>query len=237
MYIVELCMNLNSIKRIVKRCFTMNIWATTIVNYRLIGLKAVFWQPVIVFGHLKTELSGKIEMREELKKKRGVIIIGSKHETYSAEAGKAQLTIKGKWKVGGRINIGVDCCIYVGDNAELTTGDSIYIARDSQIHCMDNVTIGDRILTGEIYILDSAGHIVNHNGTDSRFTEPIVIKNDVYVGFRTMVLKGCKIPPYTVIGSGAVCVKDYAKDNPEGHLLLVGVPAIVKEKNVTPNCG
>lgn len=228
-------MSLSSIKSKIRNILAMNIWATIIVNYRLIGLHAVFCQTVVVYGRLKKELSGRIDIADELRSKRGVVVIGSKHETYIAEAGKAQLTIKGTWKVDGNIKIGVDSCIYVDKNAELITGDGVYIARDSQIHCMKKITIGDNVLMGEIYITDSSSHEIERNGVVSSMTSNIDIGHHSYAGFRSMVLKGCRIPPYSIIGSGAVCTKDYAADYRDGHVFLVGIPAVVKEIGVTPN--
>ena len=67
-------------------------------------------------------------------------------------------------------------------------------------------------------------------------TRPIVIGDGCYFGFRTMVLRGAVVPPHSVIGSGAVCTRDYSAGHPAGHLLLTGVPAEVKATDVTPDC-
>ena len=167
---------------------------------------------------------------------KGTVTLGSRHETYKAEAGKAQFSIFGTWEVRGRIRIGLDSCLYIHRGATLTTGRDIFVARDSQIECAERVVVGDNVLAGEIYICDSAGHSVAHGDAVQPMTRPIVIGDGCYFGFRTMVLRGAVVPPHSVIGSGAVCTRDYSAGHPEGHLLLTGVPAEVKATDVTPDC-
>ena len=130
----------------------------------------------------------------------------------------------------------MDSCLYIHRGATLTTGRDIFVARDSQIECAERVVVGDNVLAGEIYICDSAGHSVAHGDAVQPMTRPIVIGDGCYFGFRTMVLRGAVVPPHSVIGSGAVCTRDYGAEHPEGHLLLTGVPAEIKATNVTPDC-
>lgn len=211
-----------------------NLWATIKINYKMLGWRAVYDMPILVFGAITMDLVGEIKVASELRRTRGVVILGSRHETYYASSGKTQLSVHGVWQVNGRIRIGMDSCIYIGKNAVLSTGSRVYIARDSQVHCMESITIGDGVLMGESYITDSASHEIKRNGVVSSMTMPIRIGDNSYLGFRTMVLKGCVLPPCSVVGSGAVCTRDYSVDDPEGHVLLTGVPAVVKERGVTP---
>ena len=60
----------------------------------------------------------------------------------------------------------------------------------------------------------------------------VVVGNDVYLGFRTILLKGTVIPAGSVVGSGAVCASDFSKEGAE-KLLICGNPAVVKAQDVT----
>lgn len=213
----------------------MNLIATLKINFRLLPLRQALRLPIVVKGplHLNIGREARVVLPEDAK--HGVVVIGSQHETYQAYAGKAQLSLFGTWQVRGKVRIGVDSCIYIHSGATFTTGEGVYIARDSQIECAEQITLGDHVLAGEIYICDTAGHQVTHSGQKQPMTRPIVIGEGCYFGFRTQVLRGTVIPSHCVIGSGAVCTHDYSAEN-EGHLLLTGVPAVVKATDVTPDC-
>ena len=216
--------------------FRTNWLATLKLNLKLLPWHQARRLPIVVEGPLHIEIGeeARVILRDDATK--GTITLGSRHETYKAEAGKAQFSIFGTWEVRGRIRIGLDSCLYIHRGATLTTGKDIYVARDSQIECAERVSIGDNVLAGEIYICDSAGHSVAHGEEVQPMTKPIVIGDGCYFGFRTKVLRGAVVPPHSVIGSGAVCTRDYGADHPDGHLLLTGVPAEVKASDVTPDC-
>jgi len=218
------------------KLFRTNWLATLKLNFKLLPWSQARYLPIVVEGPLRMELGAGARIILPKDAVKGTVTLGSRHETYKAEAGKAQFSISGTWQVNGKIRIGLDSCLYIHPGAMLTTGKDIYIARDSQIECAEKVTIGNNVLAGEIYLCDSAGHEVRHGEEVQPMTRPISIGDGCYFGFRTMVLRGASIPPHCVIGSGAVCTKDYAAEYPEGHLLLAGVPAEVKAHNVTPDC-
>lgn len=216
--------------------FRTNWLATLKLNLKLLPWHQACRLPIVVEGPLRIEIGegARIVLPEDAPK--GTVTLGSRHETYKAEAGKAQFSIFGNWEVKGKIRIGLDSCLYIHRGATLTTGRDVFVARDSQIECAERVVVGDNVLAGEIYICDSAGHSVAHGEAVQPMTRPIVIGDGCYFGFRTMVLRGAVVPPHSVIGSGAVCTRDYSAGHPEGHLLLTGVPAEIKATDVTPDC-
>lgn len=216
--------------------FRTNWLVTLKLNIKLLPWRQACRLPIVVEGPLRIEMGSGARILLPKDAARGTVTLGSRHETYRAEAGRAQFSIFGTWQVNGRIRIGLDSCLYIHPGATLSTGRDVYIARDSQIECAERVTIGDNVLAGEIYICDHAGHEVKHGGAGQPLTRPISIGEGCYFGFRTMVLRGAVIPPHCAIGSGAVCTRDYAAAHPGGHLLLAGVPAEVKAQGVTPDC-
>lgn len=214
----------------------MSLLATLRLNFTLLPLRQALRLPVLVKGRVRMDLGPEARLVLPAQVRRGMVVIGSRHETYKAAAGRTQLSLYGKWRVGGPFHLGIDSCLYVHRGATLTTGTDVFVARDSQIECAESVTLGARVLAGEIYICDTAGHPVSHGGVLQPMTRPIVVGDDCYFGFRTQVLRGAQIPPHCVIGSGAVCTRDYASAYPAGHLLLTGVPAEVRAEEVTPDC-
>ena len=214
----------------------MNWLVTLRLNLRLLPLRQALHLPIRVDGPLRVEIGPEARLILPDDAVRGTIRLGSRHETYQSAAGKGQFSLLGTWQVRGKVRIGIDSCLYVHRGATLITGHDVYIARDSQVECAEAVTIGDNVLAGEIYVCDSAGHRVVHGTEVQPMTRPIVIGEGCYFGYRTMVLRGAQIPPHCVIGSGAVCTRDFVSEHPEGHLLLTGVPAEVKATGVTPDC-
>ena len=217
-------------KQTIKNLFRINWWATLRLNFGLLPWCDARRLPIIVYGKLRMETCGGA-LQLPTHAPRATVVIGSHHETYVASGGRAQLSLHGTWKVEGRICIGVDSCLYIGQGATLTTGGGCFIARDSQIHCFHQISIGQGVKAGEVYITDSAAHTIVRGGNPSPMLGEVKVGNRCYLGFRTMLLKGCVLPPDSVVGSGAVCTRDYSTQGTSG-LFLTGCPATIKEREV-----
>lgn len=110
---------------------------------------------------------------------------------------------------GGNIKIGNNC--YLGENSYIWSGESIIIG--------DNV-----LISHNVNIIDSNSHELNHiermNGfieivtkghpeiKGSIITKPIVIKNNVWISFNSIILKGVTIGEGAIIAAGSVVTKD-----------------------------
>lgn len=204
--------------------------ATFFLNYHAGGWKAVRRMPIRVYGSLKLTLRGQIILPPDISK--NTIVIHSDHEDYTASSGRAELNILGTWKLNGPLRIGPDVCIAIAKDALLEMGSDIFLGRDTQIHCSHHICIGNGVFAGEMYVCDSTVHQILADGTPKPLNGKIIVGDGVYLGFRTMLLKGTVIPARSVVGSGAVCVSDYSKDGLE-QLFICGNPAVVKSKGGT----
>lgn len=225
---------LQQVRKLLRINWPVTLW----LNYRLLPFNQAKHCPLVVYGSLRFELGPSARLLlSPAATGFGSLVLGSRHETYQASAGKAQFTLLGCWRANGKFRLGVDSCLYVHQDAVLTTGDQIFLARDTQIDCNESITLGNHLLAGEIYLCDTAAHAVSHAaGSDKPMTLPIHIDENCYFGHRTMVLRGVSIPANSVVGSGAVCCRNYSAQYSEGHIFLTGVPAQVKAENVTPDC-
>lgn len=208
----------------------LNWIATVGINYQVAGLKGIFRMPIKVYGKLKWRITGKIVLPENAI--RNTLVIGSCHEDYTASAGKAELIVDGTLLINGIVRIGHDCFIGIRKGAELQIGDGCMIGRDSQIHCSNKISIGNNVFAGEMYITDSSEHQIIRNSKPLPLTGTVTIGNGTYLGYRCMLLKGCCIPPYSVVGSGAVCTRDYTDKGTE-KLFIAGIPASVKDTGIS----
>ncbi|MDO4738307.1 MAG: acyltransferase [Bacteroidales bacterium] len=98
---------------------------------------------------------------------------------------------------------------------------------NSTINCHESITIGNYVNIGAgCLIVDSDFHSLDWSdrmdGTDvlKKRNAPVIIKDLVFIGAHSIVLKGCTIGEKSIIGAGSVVTKDI----PDGEI-WAGNPA------------
>jgi acetyltransferase-like isoleucine patch superfamily enzyme len=110
--------------------------------------------------------------------------------------------------------------IEVGRNGHLSIGTGTYLNRNATVVCDEHVSIGRNCaISWDVVILDTDQHEREGLGPS---TAPVVIEDDVWIGCRTIVLKGVTIGRGAVVGAGSIVTRDV----PAGTL-VVGQPARV----------
>ena len=129
--------------------------------------------------------------------------------------------------VNGKFYIYTGCKIVVRNGAKLELGNKSFINVDSKIYCKDNIKIGNNTFIGEeVIIRDTDEHCIN----ESCNTKPIIIGNNVWIGMRSIILKGITIGDGAVIASGSIVTK-----NVPPNTLVGGNPAKIIKENITWN--
>ena len=86
------------------------------------------------------------------------------------------------------------------------------------------ITIGNNVLIGSgVLITDSDAHSVNPNFRNDKskiMSSPIIIEDDVFIGTRSIILKGITIGRGALVGAGSVVTK-----NVEAFSIVAGNPA------------
>ena len=110
------------------------------------------------------------------------------------------------------------CRIEVRDIAILIIGNNVGMS-DVTITCHESISIGNNVLLGVgTQIRDTDNHSLNHhdrmNGLDwkNKKTAPVIIKDNVFIGTCSIVLKGVTIGENSVIGAGSVVTKNIPND-------------------------
>lgn len=128
-------------------------------------------------------------------------------------------------KLTGKFYIYSGCKIVVQEKGVLELGSGSFINVDSKIYCNNNITIGKNVFIGEnVIIRDSDDHNVIRKGYIN--TKPIIIRDHVWIGMKSIILKGVTIGQNSIVAAGSVVTKD-VPDN----VIVAGVPAKIIRKN------
>lgn len=105
------------------------------------------------------------------------------------------------------------CTFFVGPNCDLKIGDNVGISQTALI-CYAKLTIGNNVKIGggtciwttDFHSLDA--HI-RRSSEDFQYKkcEPIVIEDNVFIGAKSLILKGVSIGENSIIGAGSVVTK------------------------------
>ena len=131
--------------------------------------------------------------------------------------------VTGYWNLLGP---GVQAVIW--PDAELSMGDGSYVTGNTHILCSNSISIGEKCgIAFDSIIMDSDFHDFSMRGEARPQSEPVTIGDHVWVGTRSVILKGVTIGNGAVVAAGSVV----SSDVPAGAL-VGGVPARVIEERV-----
>ncbi|WP_411288163.1 acyltransferase [Phenylobacterium sp.] len=136
------------------------------------------------------------------------------------------------------IEIGEQCIlngliqVVAGDGGVIRIGDfTTFNAVGLSQHEAGEMIFGrNNMLSTDIHIDVSDMHGIYDRATGARLNPPlsVVLGDNVWVGTRAMLLKGCRIGSGTVIGAGAVVSGEIP-----ANVIAVGTPARVVRENIT----
>lgn len=153
---------------------------------------------------------------------------------YNRRTSPAILELKGVLKIEGTVSLGQGAKIIVGDSGLLEIEDNFQNSAEGAIVCMKHIKIGSNVLTSwETLIMDTDFHPTVDIGTGiiSDKERDVWIDNDVWIGTRSIILKGTKIGKGCIVAANSLVSKNFNDEN----VLIAGNPGIVKRKNLTWN--
>ena len=124
---------------------------------------------------------------------------------------------------------------------KIKIGDYCYLGENSRIWSALNIVIGDRVLIShDVNIFDSLTHPINAKKRHEQFKQivsyghpkeidlqesQVLIKDDVWIGSMSIILKGVTIGEGAIVGAGSVVTKDVPPST-----IVAGNPArIIRE--------
>lgn len=122
-------------------------------------------------------------------------------------------------------NLRVARGVQIKNPANLTVGANCYFGDDVQLYAWnESITLGDNVLlaAGAKIITRKHGFAnIDLPMADQGYTNaPVVVEDDVWIGFNVIVLPRVTIGKSSIIGAGAVVTKDV-----EPYSVIGGVPA------------
>jgi len=100
-------------------------------------------------------------------------------------------------------------------------GDYVLISPGTRILSSDSITIGSNtMIAGEVYISDSDWHDIYDRTSERSQHRPIVLEENVWIGFRAIIGKGVRIGENSIIGAGSVVTRDIP-----ANVIAAGNPA------------
>lgn len=96
------------------------------------------------------------------------------------------------------------------------------------LNCTNYIKIGCGVIVGPYtIIMDGDGHVVEGDNYIGENRKPIIIEDNVWIGTRSVILKGVTIGKGSVIAAGSVVTKDVP-----ANCLAGGVPARILKENI-----
>ncbi len=129
------------------------------------------------------------------------------------------------FNIGGKIEIGDDCFIGPGTRIwsakNISIGNRVLISHNINIHDNNSHPLDSKMRHDDfVYMLENNG-LLKVNDLNEK---DIVIEDDVWIGFNSVILKGVTIKRGAIIGANTVVTQDV----PEYAVVIGNPPRIVK---------
>lgn len=128
--------------------------------------------------------------------------------------------------------LNVDAGVKIFNPGNVSVGDNCFFGAGTRLYAWnERITIGSDVMIAADVLMITRNH--GHDRLDIPMTRqgysnaPIVIEDDVWIGFRAVVLAGVTVGRGSIVGSGAVVTRDVAP-----YSVVGGVPARVIKSRV-----
>ncbi|MGL5949539.1 MAG: acyltransferase [Aeromonas sp.] len=190
-----------------------------------------FRLPILVSHNTKLKnLSGRVYFECD-KVNMGMFRIGfGRIEHMDGGDSRTILSCAGNITVKGKVKIGQGSKLVVCKNGMVVFGENFKISSSSKIICEEKIEFGSGVLISwDVLIMDSDQHSIFYAKNLAPLTKPILIDDNVWIGCRTYVGKGSRIPSEVIIGAGSVVCKSFDTTN----VVIAGNPAVIVKRNIS----
>jgi acetyltransferase-like isoleucine patch superfamily enzyme len=222
---------------------TYMLWKKRLQFICRISIKTVFFNLKYLPFHQARHLPILISKKVNFVKKGGKVLLEASPKFGIVRIGFGEVGIidykytRTQWDVSGKVVfkgkalIGYGGSIAVGENGELIFGTNFILTARSSIVAFNKVTFGDDcLLSWDVLIMDTDFHSIRTSiGKVLNVPKEIQIGNHVWVGCRSLILKGVTIPDNCIIGANSHLHKSLEKENG----IYVGNPIKLVSEDIT----
>ena len=149
---------------------------------------------------------------EQDKVKFGMLKLGVKNENSVLTRTGICISNSGKLIFKGSGVIGNGCSLTIGKDGILQMGKNFGITGNVSIHCHESINIGDFFSCSWNVSIDDTDHhklMDVERNEEKKETKPITIGNNVWICQQVTMLKGSKLPDWTIVSSNSLVNKKY----------------------------
>lgn len=190
---------------------------TIAFNFKMFPFKVAIKLPVLISAKVHYNLSrkGSIEFEKDALKF-GSLRFGFCDWQYSYQR-PTFLKIQGRLiiKGSGFHTFANDLTLEIGEKATCIKGNNFSASHNNRIRILESLIVGDNNMWSfdNVVMDNDAYHIFNTKGEFCNPNIGIVIGNDVWMGCRTIILKGAEVPNGTIIATSSIVNKKYIDNN------------------------
>lgn len=189
---------------------------TVYFNFKYLPFNQAIYLPILISRNLYlNQTKGKIIIESPIRT--GLIRIGYRGVgIFDHERSRSIWEVSGTVIFKGKAEIGHGAKISVGQKGRLILGGGFILTAESTIIAINKtVEFGnDCLLAWDILMMDTDFHNI-YNEKNEVVNEPddIKIGNHVWVGCRSVILKGSDIPPNSIVAAGSLVNKRLEGEN------------------------
>ena len=200
----------------IKKIFSVGILNTLRLNIHYFGVKEIFHPRIIASKNLKIlSMRGTVTAESS---EIGAIQIGFGHVgVIDNRYCRALWENSGDIVFSGRANFGPGTRIV--NFGTLIIGDDVCINAASNIICYNRISIGSgTLISWECLAMNTDFHKIFSVEDEKQINQinrdrPIEIGDNVWIGCRTTILKGSKLPSESIVAAGSVICQSYSQTN------------------------
>lgn len=204
---------------------------TIYLNFKYLPFKQAIHLPIWISRRcylLKT--SGEIVINNRITP--GMIQIGyGEVGIFDRIRSRSILQLDGKIIFNGKTRIGHGCKLSIAKEALLEIGENFAITAETSIVCHKGIKIGnDCLFSWDILIMDTDLHyIINEDNRIINEPKQIDIEDKVWIGCRSLILKGVTIPSGNIIAANSTISRTQTVSNS----ILGSNPTKILKTNIT----
>lgn len=211
--------------------YCLGLPKTIYFNFKYLPFKQAINLPILVSHRVAFKsLKGSIVIDNAQDKNFGVVKIGFGYVgIFDGNRSRSVWECNGKVIFRGSANIGHGSKICVGVNGKLEFGNSFVITAESQIVCFKHIVFGNNVLIAwQSLIMDTDFHKIIQKTQITNPDKEIHIGNHIWVGCRSIILKGVDIPDGCVLAANSNLIKSVNEE----RVLIGGNPAHIIKRDI-----